>query len=86
MIGGLARHGCGHEVLELFRKMNADCETRRAFILGSFLDDGRRRFSAMRQEYGIEPTVVHCNYMVDLFGRAGLLDETKLFMDDIHAS
>ncbi|CAM6091803.1 unnamed protein product [Calypogeia fissa] len=92
MISGLAEHGCGHGALELFRKMNADGVkpngTSFVAVLSScchagLLDDGRRLFSAMTQDYGIDPEIVHYNCMVDLLGRAGLLEEAKLFIYDM---
>ncbi|CAM6124798.1 unnamed protein product [Calypogeia fissa] len=92
MIGGLAYHGCGHEALELFRKMNADLVKPDEYLFaavlsacchGGLVDDGRRLFSAMLQDYGVNPTVVHYTCMVDLLGRAGHLEEAKLFIDDM---
>jgi pentatricopeptide repeat protein len=89
MIGGLAQHGLGHEALELFRKMDADGvkpdECSFVAVLSAcshagLLDDGHRLFAAMTQDYGIEPTVVHCTCMVDLLGRAGFLEEAKVFI------
>ena len=47
------------------------------------VDEGRRLFLAMTQDYGIEPDVLHCNCMVDLLGRAGHLEEAKLFIDNM---
>ena len=90
MIGGLAEHGCGHEALEVFRSMIAEGVKPNEISFGSVLsacshsglvDEGRRLFLAMTQDYGIEPTVVLCNCMVDVVGRAGHLEEAKLFID-----
>ena len=90
MIGGLAQHGCGHEALEVFRSMIADGvkpdEISFVAVLSAcshsgLVDEGRRLFLAMTQDYGIEPTVVLCNCMVDVVGRAGRLEEAKLFID-----
>ncbi|CAM6097174.1 unnamed protein product [Calypogeia fissa] len=92
MIGGLAQHGRGHEALELFKTMKADRvkpnEATFVAVLSAcchagLLDDGRRLFLAMTQDYGIEPTVVHYTCMVDLLGRAGHLEEAKRFISDI---
>lgn len=92
MIGGLAQHGCGHEALEVFRKMIADGvepdEISFVAVLSAcshagLVDEGRRLYTAMLQEYGIKPTVLHCNCMVDLLGRAGHLEEAKLFIDEM---
>ena len=90
MIGGLAQHGCGHEALEVFRSLIADGvkpdEISFVAVLSAcshsgLVDEGRRLFLAMTQDYGIEPTVVLCNCMVDVVGRAGHLEEAKLFID-----
>ena len=35
------------------------------------------------KDYGVEPTVVHYTCMVDLLGRAGLLEETKRFISSM---
>ncbi|CAM6128519.1 unnamed protein product [Calypogeia fissa] len=92
MIGALAKHGFGHEALELFRKMNAYgvkpsgssfVAVLSACCHAGLLDEGRRLFSAMTQDYGIEPTVVHYTCMVDLLGRAGHLEEANLFISNM---
>ncbi|CAM6086218.1 unnamed protein product [Calypogeia fissa] len=92
MIGGLAQHGCGHKALEYFRKMNADLikpnQTTFVAVLSACchagrLDDGHRLLLAMTQDYGIEPDIVHYTCMVDLLGRAGCLEEAKLFISDM---
>ncbi|CAM6083482.1 unnamed protein product [Calypogeia fissa] len=92
MIGGLAQHGCGHEALEYFRKMNADNlkpdQTTFVAVLSACchagrVDDGRRLFLAMKQDYGIEPNIMHYTCMVDLLGRAGNLEEAKLFISNM---
>lgn len=38
------------------------------------VEEGRRYFR-MIEEYGLRPTIQHYGCMVDLFGKAGLLDE-----------
>ncbi|CAM6092218.1 unnamed protein product [Calypogeia fissa] len=92
MIGGLAQHGCGLEALEYFRKMNVDRvkpnQTTFVAVLSACchtgrLDDGRILFLAMTQDYCIEPDIVHYTCMVDLLGRAGYLEEAKLFISDM---
>ncbi|CAM6129945.1 unnamed protein product [Calypogeia fissa] len=92
MISGLAEHGCGHQALELFRKMNADGVKPNAtsFVAvltacchAGLLDEGRRLFSAMTEDYGIKPDIVHHNCMVDLLGRAGHLEEAELFIREM---
>ncbi|KAJ7569605.1 hypothetical protein O6H91_01G085800 [Diphasiastrum complanatum] len=41
------------------------------------IDQGRQYFKLMTENYGIEPTIEHYTCMVDLFGRAGCLDEAE---------
>ena len=89
MIGGLAQHGCGHKALLLFGQMIAEgvrpngvtfVATLSACSHVGLVDKGRQQFLAMTQEYGIKPTMEHYTCMVDLFGRAGHLEEAKLFI------
>jgi pentatricopeptide repeat protein len=89
MIGGLAQHGRGLEAYRLFGEMIAEgVKPDECSLVGvltacshaGLLDEGRRQFLAMTQDYGIEPTVVHHNCMVDLLGRAGHLEEAELFI------
>ena len=89
MIGGLAQHGCGQEALLLFERMIAEgvgpdgvtfVATLSACSHVGLVDKGRHQFLAMTQDYGIKPTVEHYTCMVDLLGRAGHLEEAKLFI------
>ena len=91
MIGGLGQHGRGQDALELFRKMKADGLVPDAYSFVALLsacshaglvDEGRQLFCAMK-DYCVEPTVVHYSCMVDLLGRAGLLEETKRFISNM---
>ena len=91
MIGGLGQHGRGQDALELFRKMKADGLVPDAYSFVALLsacshsglvDEGRQIFCAMN-DYGVEPTVVHYTCMVDLLGRAGLLEEMKRFISSM---
>jgi pentatricopeptide repeat protein len=89
MIGGLAQHGRGHEAVQLFEGMKADGVKPNGYSFVAVLsacshaglvDEGRRQFLSMTQDYGIEPTMKHYTCMVDLLGRAGHLDEAKRFV------
>jgi pentatricopeptide repeat protein len=66
IIGGLAEHLCGHEALEVFNTMIADgVEPGEIVVLSAcshsgLVDEGRRHFLAMTQDYGFEPNVVLC--------------------------
>ncbi|OIV93228.1 hypothetical protein TanjilG_27407 [Lupinus angustifolius] len=85
MILGLASHGNGEEALALFREMlkeNVERPNDVTFLgvlcacsHGGMVDEGRKYFDIMIREYNIQPTMKHYGCMVDLFGRAGLLDE-----------
>ncbi|KAL1205916.1 Pentatricopeptide repeat-containing protein [Cardamine amara subsp. amara] len=44
------------------------------------VDEGRRYFSLMKDMYNIEPNIKHYGCMVDMLGRAGLLDEAFMFV------
>ncbi|XP_020257277.1 pentatricopeptide repeat-containing protein At5g15300 [Asparagus officinalis] len=90
MIGGLAVHGHANESVRLFKEMRRmrvkpDEITFVSILVacshGGMVDDGRRYFHLMRNEYGIEPNMKHCGCMVDMLGRAGFLDEAFEFVD-----
>ena len=92
MVRGLAQHGCGHEALQVFRSMIADGvkpdEISFVAVLSAcshsgLVDEGRRLFLAMTQDYGIERTVELCTCMVDVLGRARHLEEAKLLIGNM---
>ncbi|XP_077235272.1 pentatricopeptide repeat-containing protein At1g59720, chloroplastic/mitochondrial-like isoform X2 [Tasmannia lanceolata] len=82
---GLSVHGRGEEAIELFKEMEREGEVRPNGLtfLGvlcgcshcGLVEKGRFYFEMMQKKYGIEPTIKHYGCMVDLLGRAGLLDE-----------
>ncbi|XP_011629038.2 pentatricopeptide repeat-containing protein At5g66520-like [Amborella trichopoda] len=47
------------------------------------VDEGRRLFACMTRDFGIEPRVEHFGCMVDLFSRAGLVDEALKLMESM---
>lgn len=47
------------------------------------VDEGRQYFSLMRDMYNIEPNIKHYGCMVDMLGRAGLLDEAFMFVESM---
>lgn len=84
MIGGLAAHGLGSDVVSLFRKM--ECEglvpdgvTFVALLTAcshcGMIEEARQYFEAMNTKYSVTPKVEHYGAMVDTLSRAGLLDE-----------
>ncbi|KAJ1263136.1 hypothetical protein BS78_09G161400 [Paspalum vaginatum] len=89
MISGYAQHGYSQKALDLFRQMEAegvemDGVTFLAVIMGcthaGLVEEGRRYFDSMVRDYGITPTMEHYACMVDLYSRAGKLDETMSFI------
>ncbi|XP_073005622.1 pentatricopeptide repeat-containing protein At2g02980, chloroplastic-like [Typha latifolia] len=95
MIHGLAVHGHGFRVLQLFdemllRGLPPNDVTFVGILCGcahsGLIQDGRYYFNAMRDKFGIEPTVKHYGCMVDLLGRAGLLDEAVEMITSMQVS
>uniref|UniRef100_J3MCP4 DYW domain-containing protein n=1 Tax=Oryza brachyantha TaxID=4533 RepID=J3MCP4_ORYBR len=90
MIGGFAVHGRCDDALELFRRMEAAGVAPDDVTLLNILtacahagevSEGRRYFNHIVERHGIEPKMEHYGCMVDLFGRAGQLDEAKKVID-----
>ncbi|KAJ4721893.1 Pentatricopeptide repeat-containing protein [Melia azedarach] len=95
MIGGLAMHGKGEVAIELFqemeRKMVAPDNVTFVNVLSAcahsgLIKEGRYYFSYMTEVHGIEPRREHYGCMVDLFGRAGMLEEAKKLIDEMPMS
>ncbi|PIN16639.1 hypothetical protein CDL12_10705 [Handroanthus impetiginosus] len=88
MITGFAHNGCGGEALELFRQLvHQGQEPNDVTLLGvlsacthmGLVEEGQQYFRSMRTLFKVEPGPDHLACVVDLLGRAGLLDEaTKL--------
>ncbi|KAJ8769531.1 hypothetical protein K2173_005134 [Erythroxylum novogranatense] len=92
MIIALAQHGFGEEALELFEKMltlgiKADHITYVGVLSAcahvGMVEQGRRYFNLMENQHNIEPTLSHYACMIDLLGRAGLLQEAYQFIKDM---
>ncbi|KAJ0987437.1 hypothetical protein J5N97_005793 [Dioscorea zingiberensis] len=92
IIGGLAFHGHAEESVSLFEHMRKKRvkpnEITFVGVLvacshGGMVEEGHKYFKLMRTEYGIEPNVKHYGCMVDILGRAGLLEEASNFVDDM---
>ncbi|XP_058077928.1 pentatricopeptide repeat-containing protein At5g66520-like [Magnolia sinica] len=86
MIGGLAMHGHANEAIELFSRMQADMVrpdkitfvgVLSACAHAGLVEEGQQYFNSMKHVFGVEPTVEHYGCLVDLLGRAGLLDEAE---------
>lgn len=84
MIMGFSMNGQSRNSLEFFCRMKKDgVHPNDATILGvlcacvhgGLVDEGRRYFASMSKDLGLTPKLEHYGCMVDLLGRAGLLDE-----------
>ncbi|CAM8916124.1 unnamed protein product [Rhodiola kirilowii] len=88
-MSGLAMNGSGEECLELFSLMIQDgtlpnevtfIAVLRACSVIGLVDIGRTHFESMRKIYHLQPRLEHYGCMVDLFGRAGRLNEAVDFI------
>ncbi|KAL5973536.1 hypothetical protein ACLOJK_030187 [Asimina triloba] len=84
MLSGYAIHGQGEDAISLFSKMRESCIEFDSLTFigvlsacrhGGLINEGRKIFKAMSSVYHLEPDLEHFACMVDLLGRAGLLDE-----------
>ncbi|KAJ4980120.1 hypothetical protein NE237_010900 [Protea cynaroides] len=84
MISGYAQHGCGKKALEIFEEMESqDLELDGITFIGVILacthvglvDEGDKYFASMIKDHHINPTMEHYACMVDLYSRAGKLNE-----------
>ncbi|KAF3438173.1 hypothetical protein FNV43_RR20930 [Rhamnella rubrinervis] len=92
IICGLAMNGKTSKALELFSEMRQvgltpDDITFVAILSacshGGLVEEGRWFFHSMREMYGIEPKLEHYGCLIDLLGRAGLLDEAEELIENI---
>ncbi|KAK4492218.1 hypothetical protein RD792_003018 [Penstemon davidsonii] len=84
LIDGLAFHGYAKEALAMFEGMEKENIKPNGVIFVSVLtacthaglvEEGKRRFLDMTKKYSILPEIEHYGCMVDLFCKAGLLEE-----------
>ncbi|KAI3467446.1 hypothetical protein Pfo_024109 [Paulownia fortunei] len=85
-------HGLGETSLKLFGDMlNEGVKPDHVTFLSlltacshsGLVDQGKWCFHVMQQGYGIKPTLKHYGCMVDLFGRAGLLETAYNFIESM---
>ncbi|XP_020582114.1 pentatricopeptide repeat-containing protein At3g62890-like [Phalaenopsis equestris] len=86
ILTGLAIHGYSAEATQLFQRMDQSdvVPDKVTFVSlltacshGRFVEKGKLYFDMMRRRYTIEPELEHYGCMVDLLGRAGLLQEAE---------
>ncbi|KAL5994541.1 hypothetical protein ACLOJK_024594 [Asimina triloba] len=84
VIEGLAIHGHARDALNMFHRMEAGkvkpngvtfVSVLSACTHAGLVEEGRQRFLSMTNDYSILPMIEHYGCMVDLLGRAGLLEE-----------
>ncbi|GER46063.1 pentatricopeptide repeat-containing protein [Striga asiatica] len=92
MISCYAIHGSGKDALSVFRDMVGSGFSPSLVTFVSLLtacshaglvDEGKDIFNSMVKKYGICPVEEHYACMVDLLGRANLLDEAAEFIADM---
>ncbi|KAG2706471.1 hypothetical protein I3843_05G093200 [Carya illinoinensis] len=84
IICGYACHGNATEALSFFNRMQ-DCGVRPNAVTfigvltacshSGLVREGKQYLDSMRGEYGVVPTVDHYDCVVDIYSRAGLLEE-----------
>ncbi|KAI5083784.1 hypothetical protein GOP47_0003527 [Adiantum capillus-veneris] len=89
ILNAYAQNGDNMRVLELFKQMLHDevkpDEVTYISVLyacshSGSLKDAQEYFDSMQKNYGIEPNSKHYACMIDLFGRAGLVEEAENLM------
>ncbi|KAM7513669.1 hypothetical protein LguiA_003252 [Lonicera macranthoides] len=92
MIIALAQHGIGGEAIKLFEHMLAlNIKPDHITYVGvlsacthmGLVEQGRSYYKLMKDLHGIEPTPSHYACMIDLFGRAGMLQEAQDFIENM---
>ncbi|XP_072994892.1 pentatricopeptide repeat-containing protein At3g49170, chloroplastic-like [Typha latifolia] len=89
MISGYGSHGFSRKALHMFTQMKesgikpdgiAFVSILSACSHGGLVDEGRELFHSMERDYNIVPGMMHFVCMVDLYGRAGRLEEAHEFI------
>lgn len=90
MMAAFAQNGLGNKAIETYEAMlRTECKPDHisyvAVLSGcshmGLVVEGKNYFDSMTQVFGISPTNEHFACMVDLLGRAGLLDQAKNLID-----
>lgn len=90
MICCLAMYGLSEECFQLFSEMTTSNNINPnsvtfVGVLGAcvhrgLINEGKSYFTMMIEKYGITPSIQHYGCMVDLYGRAGLIEEAESFI------
>ncbi|CAN0896877.1 Pentatricopeptide repeat-containing protein At1g03540 [Linum grandiflorum] len=91
MISGFAQNGRMKDAIALFNGMitkgvKPDYITFIGVLFAcshsGLVDEGKKHFESMMSEYGIRPGIEHYNCMIDLLGRAGLIEEAETLLEN----
>lgn len=86
LINAYGYHGLGHKAVSLFNLMlTGEIKPNAATFVAvlsacaraGLIDEGTKKFRSMKENSGATPTVQHFTCVVDLLGRAGLVQEAK---------
>ncbi|XP_043706809.1 pentatricopeptide repeat-containing protein At4g13650 [Telopea speciosissima] len=92
MITGYSQHGCGSEALDLFEEMKQQgFSPNHVTFVGvlsacshvGLVREGLNYFKSMNDEHGIVPRPEHYACVVDILGRAGMLDHARKFIKEM---
>lgn len=92
LVSAYGLHGFGKKAVEIFHEMinNGVPPSPISFVsvLGacshaSLVEEGKKLFESMVKEHGIYPSIEHYACMVDLYGRANMLEEAAKLIDDM---
>lgn len=93
IISAHGMHGYGNQAMKLFLRMKSEgprpnnvtfVAVLSACAHSGLVQDGRKAYASMSQEYGLVPGVEHHVCLVDMLGRAGLLTEAYQFIKDLN--
>ncbi|CAH2036786.1 unnamed protein product [Thlaspi arvense] len=93
LIGGYVLHGSYGPALDLFNQMKTqgikpNRGTLSSIILAHGLmgnvDEGKKVFSSIANDYHIIPALEHCSAMVSLYGRSNRLEEAVQFIQEMN--
>nr|GEW42780.1 pentatricopeptide repeat-containing protein At2g33760 [Tanacetum cinerariifolium] len=92
MISSYGMHGYGNEAMDVFRlmKLCGPSPNSVTFIAvlsacahAGLVSEGKLAYASMSRDYGITPKMEHHVSMVDMLGRAGLLNEAYQHIQDM---
>ncbi|KAJ0964624.1 hypothetical protein J5N97_025762 [Dioscorea zingiberensis] len=95
MITAYGIHGHGSDAIALFKRMiNSSVKPNNVTFVSiltacshaGLVEEGKRIFDSMKNEYGLLPDSEHCSIMVDLLARTGKLHEALKLIDGTPAS